>query len=210
MRCELDHLVVACEDLEQGAAWLAERLGVEPQAGGKHPLMGTHNRLLRLGAGGYLELIAIDPEAPAPARPRWFELDTPAVQARVAAAPVLLTWAVRTDSIVEAVTHVPQLGQVLAATRGPYAWRITVPEDGSLQFGGLLPTVIQWDGDAHPSQALEDRGCELLELALAHPMAAGLMPMFRALRVAGRVDLKAGPKAIAAKIRTPRGDVVLA
>ena len=205
MRCELDHLVVACKDLDQGTAWLADRLGVEPQAGGKHPLMGTHNRLLRVGEGCYLEIIAIDPDAPAPARPRWFSLDTPETQARLAEGPLLLTWAVRTDKIVEAVTRVPELGQVHAATRGALSWRITVPEDGSLQFGGLLPTVIQWDSDAHPAAALEQRGCELQELTLVHPMSAGLVPMFRALRISGPVDLKSGPKELAAVLQSPKG-----
>src|SRR5262245_40269943 len=205
MRCELDHLVVACKDLDQGTAWLADRLGVEPQPGGKHPLMGTHNRLLRVGEGCYLEIIAIDPDAPAPARPRWFSLDTPETQARLAEGPLLLTWAVRTDKIVEAVTRVPELGQVHAATRGALSWRITVPEDGSLQFGGLLPTVIQWDSDAHPAAALEQLGCELQELTLVHPMSAGLVPMFRALRISGPVDLKPGPKELAAVLQSPKG-----
>src|SRR2546425_366588 len=59
MRCELDHLVVACKDLDQGAAWVVDRLGIEPQPGGKHTLMGTHNRLLRLGPGSFFELMAM-------------------------------------------------------------------------------------------------------------------------------------------------------
>ena len=208
MRCELDHLVVACTDLDAGAAWVAERLGVEPMAGGQHPLMGTHNRVLRLGAGVYLELIAIDPSAPAPSRPRWFDLDSPDMQARLAQSPALITWAARTDKIVEAVTRVPELGQVHAAARGALSWRITIPEDGKLQFGGLLPTVLQWDS-IHPTDAMAASGCELLELSLSHPMSAGLVPMYRALRIAGPVDLKPGPKAIAARIRTPAGDVEL-
>jgi hypothetical protein len=209
MRCELDHLVVACKDLDQGAAWVVDRLGIEPQPGGKHTLMGTHNRLLRLGPGSFFELIAIDPDAPPPARPRWFGLDSSDLQARLAESPQLLTWVVRTDKIAEAVTRVPELGQVHSASRGAYSWRITIPEDGSLQFGGLLPTVIQWDGDAHPAQALEARGCQLLELSLAHPMSAGLVPMFRALRISGPVDLKPGPKEMVARLRTPNGDVSL-
>jgi hypothetical protein len=209
MRCELDHLVVACKDLEQGAALLAERLGVELQPGGKHALMSTHNRLLRLGTGSYLELIAIDPDAPPPGRPRWYGLDSADVQARIAESPVLLTWAVRTDKIVEAVTRVPELGQVHVVTRGAYSWRITIPEDGSLQFGGLLPTVLQWDGDAHPTDALAASGCELLDLSLSHPMSAGLVPMYRALRISGPVELKPGPKSIVARMRTPKGDVEL-
>ena len=66
----LDHLVVAARDLETGAAWLEERLGARLSAGGRHADMGTHNRLLRLGERRYLELIAIDPAGPPPARPR--------------------------------------------------------------------------------------------------------------------------------------------
>jgi len=169
--------------------------------------MGTHNRLVRLGESGFIELIAIDPEAPPPARPRWFSLDSRELQARLAESPLLLTWVVRTDRIVEAVTRVPELGQVHAVTRGIYSWRITIPEDGSLQFGGLLPTVIQWDGDAHPAAALEEKGCTLRELALAHPMSAGLVPMFRALRIAGPVDLKPGPKELVALVQAPQGIV---
>src|SRR5215470_10379480 len=121
MRCEFDHVIIGCRDLDQGAAWLAGLLGVEAQAGGKHPLMGTHNRLVRLGEGGFIELIAIDPEASPPARPRWFNLDSPEVQARLSESPLLLTWVVRTDRIVEAVTRVPELGQVHAVTRGIYS-----------------------------------------------------------------------------------------
>jgi hypothetical protein len=209
MRCELDHIVIACTDLDAGSAWVAERLGVAPTGGGKHAFMGTHNRLLRIGVRSYLEVIAIDRDAPAPARPRWFDLDSADMQARLAESPALITWAVRTDRIAEAVTRVPELGQMQAASRGALSWRITIPEDGKLQFGGLLPTVLQWDA-AHPSDAMETNGLELTELALAHPMSAGLVPMFRALRIAGPVDLKAGPKALIARIRTPNGDIDLA
>lgn len=208
MRCELDHIIVACADLASGAAWLAQRLGVEPLGGGQHPLMGTHNRVLRLGSGVYLELIAIDPDAPAPARPRWFDLDSPDMKARLAAGPALITWAARTDNIVEAVTRVPELGQVHAATRGALSWRITIPEDGKLQFGGLLPTILQWES-AHPTEAMPDSGCALVELSLSHPMSAGLVPMYRALRISGAVDLKPGPKDVVARIRTPGGEVAL-
>jgi hypothetical protein len=208
MRCVLDHLVVACRDLDQGSAWLSAQLGVEPQPGGKHALMGTHNRLLRLGDRTYLELIAVDPDAPPPARPRWFGLDTDEVRQRIERAPVLLTWVARCDHAVEAVMHVPELGAVHAASRGSFSWRITIPDDGSLQFGGMLPAVIQWEGDAHPADGLDQQGCELVELALAHPMSAGLVPMFRALRIAGPVDLRAGPKSMVARVRAPSGEVV--
>ena len=74
---ELDHLVVACLDLDDGDAWLRRRLGVALAPGGRHTGWGTHNRLLQLGAGVYLELIAPDPDAPDPQGPRPFRLDDP-------------------------------------------------------------------------------------------------------------------------------------
>ncbi|GAB4477872.1 MAG: VOC family protein [Burkholderiaceae bacterium] len=208
MRSEPDHLVVACADLEQGAAWAVETFGVEPQPGGRHATMGTYNRLLRLGPRVYLELLAIDPHAAPPAHPRWFALDDPEVQARAARSPFLLTWVASTTDIFEAVTRVPALGEPRAFTRNAYAWRLTVAEDGALPFGGVLPAAIEWRG-AHPCDALEERGCALTELRLAHPAATSVLPLFRELRIAGPVQLQPGPKSLAAVLRTPRGRIEL-
>jgi hypothetical protein len=208
LRSEPDHLVVACADLEQGAAWAVETLGAEPQPGGKHAAMGTHNRLLKLGPRVYLELLAIDPQAAPPAHPRWFALDDPAVQARTARSPFLLTWVASTTDIVEAVTRVPALGEPREFTRNAYVWRLTVTEDGALPFGGVLPAAIEWGG-AHPCDALEDRGCALVELRLSHPAATSVLPLYRELRIAGPVQLRPGPKSLSAVLRTPRGEVEL-
>jgi len=208
MRSEIDHLVVACANLDQGSAWAQETFGADPTPGGKHAAMGTHNRLLKLGPRVYLELLAIDPEAAAPARPRWFDLDNPAVQARAAQTPFLLTWVAATGDIYDAVARVPALGEVTPFTRNAYAWKFALPEDGRLHFGGVLPAVIAWDSD-HPAAALPDCGCELLALELAHPAAASIVPLFRALRLMGPVDLKAGPRALGARLRTPRGEIAL-
>ena len=50
IRCELDHLVVGAQSLDEGAGYIADLLGVPPVKGGVHPNMGTHNVLLSLGA----------------------------------------------------------------------------------------------------------------------------------------------------------------
>ncbi|MFT7146990.1 MAG: hypothetical protein ACJASZ_001872, partial [Yoonia sp.] len=44
----LDHLAVACASLDEGTAWVQDRLGVTLQQGGQHPRYGTHNTLLGL------------------------------------------------------------------------------------------------------------------------------------------------------------------
>ncbi|MCU0951618.1 MAG: VOC family protein [Burkholderiaceae bacterium] len=209
MRSEIDHLVVACADLDQGSAWARDTLGVEPVAGGKHATMGTHNRLLRLGPRLYLELIAIDPDAPAPAQPRWFDLDSAALQARIAQAPQLVTWVAATDDLYAATAAVPMLGEATPFERGDYRWRFALTEAGRLNFGGVLPHAIEWLG-AHPAERLPEAGCTLRTLSLSHPAAASIVPLFRAIRLMGPIDLNAGPRQMRAQLSTPRGDVTIA
>ena len=217
-RSELDHIVIAAASLDAGIAWVAAQLGAEPVPGGAHAAMGTHNALLRLGPRCYLEVIAVDPSAPAPSRPRWFALDEPAMRARLAAAPALVTWVVRTPALAWACARVPDLGEILPMARGAYRWTISVPDSGALAWGGILPTAIQWGAGAdgavrHPCDALPASGCELVALRLSHPAAVlgdgGLVALFRALRIAGPVDLKPGPLLLAATIRSPRGETTL-
>ena len=54
--------------------------------------MGTHNLVLKLGDSLYLEVIARNPKAPQPGRPRWFGLDRNRSTG-------LRTWVARTDDI---------------------------------------------------------------------------------------------------------------
>jgi len=166
---DFDHLVIAARTLEEGVAWVERQLGVPMAAGGKHPLMGTHNRLLSLGPGRFLEVIAIDPEAPQPARPRWFELDTPAMQARLAKAPALVHWVERTDDIERELATYGDVVELIAASRGKYRWRIALRPDGAFPGTGRLPTLIEWEGGEHPSRDLPPSGVGLL--AFDHPGA---------------------------------------
>ena len=166
IRSELDHLVVASARLEDGIDWVESVLGVRPQPGGQHEAMGTHNALLRLAARSYLEVIAVDPDGTPPKRPRWFALDDPSMQSRLAAGPSLVTWAVRCESLATACARVPEIGEILPMTRGDFRWKIAVPEDGSLPFSGVLPAAVQWEAGAtgealHPCDRLPASGCEL-------------------------------------------------
>ena len=166
----LDHLVVAARTLDEGAAWVRERLGAACVPGGKHATMGTHNRLLSLGPESYLEVIAIDPQAPRPTRPRWFELDTAAMQARLARGPALVHWMERTPDLEGELATYPAEVRIESFTRNGLRWRLALTPDGSFPGGGALPTLIQWDG-AHPCGSLPDSGIRLERLGHA-PLAA--------------------------------------
>ncbi len=165
-RCVIDHIVVTAHSLEGGAALVREALGVSPQVGGEHPRMGTHNLLVRLGDTLFLEVIAPNPAAPAPSRPRWFALDT----LHPNAAPSLAAWVARTSDIHAVASASPEaLGNIEPMTRGTLSWLITITPDGSLPFGGIAPALIEWQTDEHPAAKLQDQGLSLAGLELFHP-----------------------------------------
>src|SRR5690349_24678119 len=91
---QIDHITVAAESLRAGVAHAEAALGVTSPFGGAHPLMVTHNHLLRLGDTLFLEILAPDPAAGPLFRPRWFGLDAKKQRAALAVPPRLVTWAV--------------------------------------------------------------------------------------------------------------------
>ncbi len=172
---ELDHIVIAADTLEAGADYIRERLGVAIPPGGKHPLMGTHNCLMRLGGSAFLEVIAIDPQAPAPARPRWYGLDDAGLRNALRASPRLVAWVLRSSAILrDANTAKYHADEVIPVSRGTLSWRLTVPADGRLPWGGVYPHLIEWDDGVRPWEAMADFGCSLERLILTHPEAAAL------------------------------------
>ena len=207
----LDHLIVAAATLEQGEDYIEGKLGVRPQRGGKHVTMGTHNSLLGLGPRTYLEVIAIDPDGTAPARPRWFELDRPAMQATLRAAPRLLHWVARTSDI-DAARGVAAIdpGPAHAHSRGAFRWRITIPDDGHLPGAGIVPTLIEWSSAQHPADALPDSRLRIATLAAAHPDPRQMREALVTLGLSEtlQVTYNATPR-LAALVRTPRGTVAL-
>lgn len=181
-RADIDHLVVAAADLDAGAAWLEARLGARLAPGGRHAAMGTHNRLLRLGPTTYLEVIAIDPAAPAPGRPRWFGLDDAALRARIAEQPRLVHWVARCEDIAAAsAACMEPPGDILQLSRDSLRWRITVTADGKPLLGGLLPALIEWETARHPAANLPEAGCELMKLEGFHPEAGRVRSALAAL-----------------------------
>ncbi len=218
----VDHLVIAARDLQQGVAWCEATLGVTPGPGGEHPLMGTHNRLLRIATvnypQAYLEIIAINPGASPAHRTRatrWFDLDDERLRAAVGEAPRLVHFVAQVPDVQAAVAALAaqdlDRGEVIQASRatarGLLQWQITVREDGQRLFDGCLPTLIQW-GDTHPAPALPDLGVSLHAVALSHPRAAQLQGAFEALGLQG-VAVQPGQPNLCATLLTPRGPVKL-
>lgn len=209
-RSLLDHLTVTAFSLEAGTTFVSETLGVSPQVGGEHPRMATHNLLLRLGDATFLEVIAPNPAAQAPSRPRWFALDGLGPQSQ----PSLSTWVVGTSNIQAAVAAASEpLGNIESMSRGALNWLITIPADGSVSLNGSAPALIEWDTDAHPAAKLEDKGLSLAKLEIFHPTPERVSRLLSSLELDAPVSvLPARPGSsvrLVAHINTPLGLRVL-
>lgn len=220
MSAGLDHLVVVAATLEQGVAWCEATLGLTPGPGGRHALMGTHNRLFSIASAqfpqAYFEIIAIDPDVAAPSRVRWFDLDDAALRTRVQRkGPQLTHWVARVPDARAAVATLQAMGldrgEVIAASRptprGLLEWQITVRPDGQRLYDGLLPTLIQW-GAVHPTEAMPAGGVTLQALALQHPQADTLAAACAALGLPVSPPYP-GPARLEARLQTPKGTVVI-
>lgn len=215
----LDHLVVLAPTLDAGVRWCERTLAITPGPGGKHPLMGTENRLFSIASPAfpraYLEILAIDPSAPPPPRARWFDLDDAALREAARGAPRLIAFvaatgdldAARAALLAQGVDVGPAIRASRATPRGALEWRIAVRDDGHRLFDGALPTLIQW-GPVHPGDAMAPSGVALSSLAVAHPRARELEAAFRAIGLTG-VGVADGEPGLRAVLDTPHGEVAL-
>ncbi|WP_179380571.1 VOC family protein [Jannaschia marina] len=190
-----DHFAVSAATLEEGTAHVAAHLGHDMGPGGEHTRMGTHNRLSGLGPGEYLEVIAIDPAAPAPPHPRWFDLD------RRSGSPRVGNWIARTDALDTFVAAFPDAGRPVDFERGPYRWRMAVPDDGILPFDGCFPAVIEW---LSPAPEFPESSLRLTALDLRHPDPA-VPGVIAQLIEDPRITATNGPRRITARLDTPDG-----
>jgi len=206
----LDHLAIAAARLGEGIDFVEETLGVRMPLGGKHPIMNTHNAVMRLADGLYLEVIAVDPEAGPAQRPRWFGLDDHKLQARLAAeGPCLVAWIVRSDDLAATLqASGGELGEALAMTRGTMAWQIGVTPNGLPPLSGLLPVAIQWPVGEHPTQRMPDSGVRFGGLTLRLPKPETLRSVLARIGADRLADIKPyrrGAPALEATFIRPNG-----
>jgi catechol 2,3-dioxygenase-like lactoylglutathione lyase family enzyme len=209
---QLDHIAVIAPDLATGVAWVREALGVEMPAGGKHPEMGTHNRLVGLGPDVYLEVIAADPEAPQPPHRRWFGLDDrAAVERHWREGRRLRGYVARCTGIANTIGDKGEtFGAPIRVSRGDRHWLFAVRLDGKLPLGGAGPCLIDWLGRGTPAPTLPDLGLRLQSLSVETPDPDAVHAALDAIGMAREPEVRRGPQVrLTATIATPQGVRVL-
>jgi len=210
----LDHLVIGAETLHQGVDYIRSVLDVELPKGGLHKTMGTHNHLMQLGNDSYIEVIAINPEAVAPRQPRWFNLDDGLMRASLQRQPRLITWVINTADIkaVELDAKI-SIGVPTELSRDSLSWQLGLTEDGRLLANGLVPYVLQWHTEQHPSRSMADLGCRLQSLEIFHNRPGWLRSVLSSMGADHLVSIHALPDTetpyLSANIETSSGLVNL-
>ncbi len=201
----IDHLVFAASDLETGMSAIESLLGVQPVLGGRHPDYGTHNALLSLGPDVYLEVIAPDPDLPAPENGALFSSDPKTL-------PKLVTWVLQTNDI-EATAKMGAkhgIGPVQAGSRQTpsgtmISWQLTDPY--AMPLDGAIPFLIDWGSTPHPAK-LVPTGGKLVKLSIVHPQAPEVEEALDGLNAAGISVLVGDAVSISAQIETLDGRLV--
>ena len=202
----VDHVGFGLGDLDEASRIVAERTGVEPAYGGEHPHLGTHNALLSLGPGLYLEVIAARDDAGEAGMASY-------LHGLESLSGVL--WAVTSDDVETSrrllreagfETSEPQPGS--RRTPGGDLLEWTTFGVSNVQVPGM-PFLIHWaDGTPHPSTT-SPGGCTLASLTVTTPRAADLGRFVAALGLAD-VEVVSGESAgLSVELDCPAGRVRL-
>ena len=146
---EIDHVLIAVDDLAFAARDMAERHGLDSIEGGRHPGWGTANRIVPLGES-YLELVAVVDEAEASKSVfgRWV-----ASGATTSGRPI--GWAVRTGEIEDVGRRLGldvRAGSRVTPSGERLQWRTAGVEQAVAE--GSLPFFIEWGaGTPFPGRA---------------------------------------------------------
>jgi glyoxalase-like protein len=198
---QIDHILLGIDDLDRGAKAFEEATGVKPVYGGKHP-RGTHNALVSLGDGTYVEIIAVQKGATPPE-------DFAELAQLHTLAPI--GWAVSSKDSADLLSRLQAAGMVV--TDPAPGSRIT-PAGKTLSWQTFnlkdnfeeAPFFIVWSAQtAHPSTT-SPGGCKLQQWRIAGPHRNNLEQLRRTLEL--RIDVAdAKVPAMQLALSCPKGTV---
>lgn len=178
----LDHMILGCNDLDRGIAFVEDHTGVRAAFGGVHPSRGTRNALLSLGERRYLEIMASDPDQPEATDPLALHLGK-------LSDPQIVGWAARPGDLGSFAKRLRDAG---VSFEGPTPGSRKRPDGRVLQWqtltlkdypSWLLPFFIEWSADSlHPS-ADAPAGCRLEHFTVASPEPGELSKIFQRIGI---------------------------
>jgi hypothetical protein len=195
----LDHVILGIDDLARGVERFTAMTGVTPKIGGEHPGRGTHNALVSLGPGRYLEILAPTKAGTMDPRVKHAEL-------------TFAGFALGTRDIADVVRRLRGAGLAAGdpapgARRTPdgalLQWKTAAPTRAGL---ALAPFFIEWSAETvHPSTT-SPPGCTMTILELEQPETAQLQKLFDA--VGFTISLRTGKTPLARiELNCPKGRV---
>ena len=175
----LDHILLGCNDLDRGIAFVEQHTGVRATFGGVHPGRGTQNALLSLGERRYLEIIAPDPKQPG--------VSSRGGDLRSLTDPRLVGWAAHPAAIGNTAKR---LADAAIPHSGPTAGSRRKPDGTTLHWAtidladdraGLLPFFIQWSPDSRHPSLDAPQGCRLTQFTVSVPDSDKLAAFFQSI-----------------------------
>ncbi len=199
---QIDHIVLAVKELESGVRQFEEKTGVKPIYGGSHPDRDTHNALVSLEGGIYIEILAPkDDLVEVPEFFKGFDQLTP------------VGFAISVSDMVNLHERVKKLG---FKTNGIEAGSRHTPEGKLLKWELLLlndpnlfmnPFFISWSDDSsHPTkdQSVE---CTLKTLQFTTPNKKDVKKIFKTLETeVWGLSIELGSTSLSVSINTPKGE----
>ena len=210
MNSRIDHIVIGAADLILGTNIIETKLSTKFSPGGEHQIMGTHNNLLKLQSDIYLEIIANNPDVSNPSRQRWFSLDEARTKEKIKHSPRALCWVLEVNNIENTVKRCGyNPGEILQLSRDDLTWKVTVPSNGKLLENGVLPVLIEWPSDQHPSKKLNNSKVSINKISLFHPEPNKINNIISNLIESDLIHVLEGLPKIELILTTQNGKVVI-
>ena len=210
MNSRIDHIVIGAANLISGTRILETKLSTKFSSGGEHKIMGTHNKLLKLQSNIYIEVIANNPNVDSPSRPRWFSLDESYVKDKIKNSPRALCWVLKVDNIEDTIKQCDyNPGEILQLSRDDLTWKVTIPSDGKLVENGVLPILIEWPSNLHPSNNLNNSNISLNKLSLFHPEPNKIQKIISNLIESNLIHISEGSSKIEFNLTTQNGNILI-
>ena len=197
----IDHIILGVADLDHGIEQFERLTGVRPAYGGRHPT-ATHNALVSLGQGIYLEIIALQPGVVPP-------VEFAALSLLTELTPV--GWAVASSDVAQLRSAL--IGADLQVTEPEAGSRVT-PSDDTLSWHTFrlqdnfrdAPFFIVWSADSRHPSTTTPSGCTLQSMTIASTRSDELDRLCSALELPV-VVARSTASAVKLDLASPRGPV---